>query len=255
MANKRQHTEIVSGRTRFGDIVAEFWMPVKASGEAVILCDGCPTVPSKHALGEFLARKGYWVFHPRYRGTWESGGEFLKYSPHEDLLLVAEGLQRPFKEMWSGVSYMLDIRHITVVGASFGGAAAVLASFDDRIDKVVALAPLIDWRREKGGESFDEFLRQIKEGFVGAYRAPEKNYRKLKSGKFFNPIRHAGKANKQKLFLIHAKDDDVIPIQPLQKFSKKAGIKPLILSKGGHLSASAIIQPSLWKKIAAFLKK
>lgn len=253
--NRRQKTIIVSGRTRFGDIVAEFWMPHKASGRAIILCDGCPTVPSKHTVGEFFARKGYWVFHPRYRGTWESGGEFLKHSPHEDLLLVAQGLGRPFKELWSEMSYILDIRHITVVGASFGGAAAILASLDERVDKAVALAPLIDWKRERGGESFEEFLRQITEGFAGAYRAPTKNYKKLKSGKFFNPIHHSEVVSKEKLFLIHAKDDDVIPIHPLKKFSKKSGIKPHILSKGGHLSSSMLMKPAVWKKVAAFLKK
>ena len=255
MAKKRQHSEIVSGRTRFGDIVAEFWMPRRPSGRAVILCDGCPTVPSKHALGGFLARKGFWVFHPRYRGTWESGGEFLQYSPAEDVLLVAEGLKGSFKEMWSGVRYVLDIRSVIVVGASFGGTAAVLASQDDRIAKAVALAPVIDWRREKGGESFEEFLRQITEGFGGAYRAPKKNYLKLKRTKFYSPVHAKGAISSKKLLLIHAKDDDVVPVLPLKNFSKKHGMRPIILPTGGHLSASALMQPKIWKKINNFLKK
>ena len=255
MANKRQHTGIVSGRTRFGDIVAEFWMPRRPSGRAVILCDGCPTVPSKHVLGEFLARKGYWVFHPRYRGTWESGGEFLKYSPVEDVLLVAEGLKGSFKEMWSGVRYVLDIRSVIVIGASFGGTAAVLASQDDRIAKAVALAPVIDWRREKGGESFEEFLRQITEGFGGVYRAPKKNYLKLKRTAFYSPVHSRGATSPTKLLLIHAKDDDVVPVLPLKKFSQKYRMRPIILSSGGHLSSSALMQPKIWKRVNNFLKK
>ena len=70
---------IISGRTRFAnDIVAEFWMPKKVSFRAVIICDGAPSVPSKSTLAGFFARKGYWVFHMRYRGTWESSGEFFR---------------------------------------------------------------------------------------------------------------------------------------------------------------------------------
>lgn len=248
-------TNIISGRTRFGDIVAEFWVPRKPSYRAIILCDGCPSVPSKHKVGEFFARKGYWVFHMRYRGSWESGGEFLKYSPDEDVLLVAKGLNRGFAEMWSGMKYYLDISDITVIGASFGGAAALLSSLDPIIDRAIALAPVIDIRHEKGGESYAEFMRQIEEGFDGAYRAPKKNFAKLKSGKFYNPIAHAKTFDAKKLFIAHALDDMVIPVKPLRKFAKLTKTKPYIIKNGGHFSASAIMKPEIWKKAKVFLKK
>src|SRR5438309_797536 len=81
MANIR-HTY----RTRIKkDIVTEFLPSVKKSDKAIILCSGMPTMPSKKRLMNFLADQGYWVFFPRYRGTWESGGEFLKASPAKDI--------------------------------------------------------------------------------------------------------------------------------------------------------------------------
>jgi hypothetical protein len=73
-------------RTRFRQqIVAEF-LPPKRQGRkqrVIILCDGMPSIPRKQLLSEFLAVKGFWVIYPRYRGTWESDGQFLERSPHE----------------------------------------------------------------------------------------------------------------------------------------------------------------------------
>ena len=51
-----------------------------------------PSIPSKQPLSDFLAAKGFWVIYPRYRGAWESGGEFLAKSPHEDILDVLDEL-------------------------------------------------------------------------------------------------------------------------------------------------------------------
>lgn len=249
---------IQSGRTMFArQIVAEFWMPRKASGRAVILCDGCPSVPSKKRLGEFLARKGYWVFHLRYRGSWESGGEFLKFSPHEDVLLVADSLNRGFTEMWSKVDYFLDISDITVIGASFGGAAALLSSIDPRIARAVALAPLTDLRYQKGGEPFSEFLRQIGEGFGCAYRAPKKSFLKLRAGKFYNPITRASEFDGGKVFIMHAVDDRVIPVAASRVFARRIALpkKNLRITKiGGHFSANIILAPEVWKQVSLFLK-
>jgi hypothetical protein len=44
-----------------------------------------PSIPTKQPLVEFLSKKGYWVFYPRWRGAWESGGQFLQRSPHEEM--------------------------------------------------------------------------------------------------------------------------------------------------------------------------
>ena len=82
-------------RTRFKkEIVAEFLPPVRAGKRqrVIILCDGMPSIPRKQPLVEFLAAKGFWVVYPRYRGAWESGGEFLRRSPHEDILDVVNEL-------------------------------------------------------------------------------------------------------------------------------------------------------------------
>ena len=65
-------------RARFKrDIVTEFLPPARSGKiqKAIVLCDGMPSIPRKQPLAEFLSEKGYWVFYPRYRGAWESGGD------------------------------------------------------------------------------------------------------------------------------------------------------------------------------------
>ncbi|HEV2174645.1 MAG TPA: hypothetical protein VGR71_13805, partial [Nitrospira sp.] len=70
-------------RTRFkNEILAEFLPPSRTGKKQklIILCDGMPSIPRKQSLSKFLASKGFWVIYPRYRGAWESGGEFLRKS-------------------------------------------------------------------------------------------------------------------------------------------------------------------------------
>jgi dipeptidyl aminopeptidase/acylaminoacyl peptidase len=247
---------IISGRTRFGnDIVAEFWMPQKPSRRAIILCDGCPSLPSRHRVGEFFARKGYWVFHPRYRGAWESGGVFLKNSPHEDVLIVAHALNEGFLDIVSRKTYFLDVTTIMVLGASFGGAAAILALTDPVITAAVALSPVIDWRRSGKSEPFDHFVRLITEGFGGAYRADKGAWEKLQSGAFYNPMHAAAHVDSSRLCIIHAVDDDVVPITPLRSFAKKTHCVPHILPEGGHFSVRSVSDREKWRIVGPFLKQ
>lgn len=246
---------IYSGRTRFaGGIVSEFWMPKKPSCKAVILMDGCPSVPSKKRLGEFFARKGYWVFHPRYRGSWESEGEFLAESPEEDVLLVAEGMNAGFLNIYDGIEYLLDISEIVVIGASFGGSAAMLSLKYPIITKAIALAPVIDWKARSEAEPFDYFVYMMQEGFGGAYRTEKNAWKRLQSGKFFSPKHDAAQIDSSRLLVLHALDDKVVPVAPLRAFAEKKKIKPRYVKKGGHLSVSAVMQKETWVNVSAFLK-
>lgn len=244
-----------SGRTIFaGDIVAEYWMPKKASGRAVIICDGAPSVPSKKKLAEFFARKGYWVFHMRYRGTWESRGEFLKKSPVRDVEDVVTGLPLGFTDVYTGTTYYLDIREVVLVGASFAGPAVILGSRMPEVTKSIAIAPVVDFRVETKEEPFAVFVHQLTNGFPGAYRTEKKNFKKLLTKQFYSPVDLAHLIDGKKLFLIHACDDPSVSYKPTKALAKKTHATYVEYKKGGHLSSSLVMDKVLWRRIEAFLK-
>src|SRR6185312_10653699 len=136
-------------RTRFKqEIVAEFLPPARSRGKqrVILLCDGMPSIPRKQQTVEFLSQSGFWVFYPRWRGAWESGGQFLKISPAQDLTDILDELPRSFRETAFGRRFKVAPDEVFVIGGSFGGAAALLASLDARVTRVVANCPVVDWK-------------------------------------------------------------------------------------------------------------
>jgi pimeloyl-ACP methyl ester carboxylesterase len=128
------------------------------------------------------------VFYPRYRGAWESGGEFLARSPHLDILEVIGGLATEFRELAFGRRFRLAVEEVFVIGGSFGGAAAILCSLDDRVKKVVANCPVVDWailgREQKKETSNPSYAAYIRAAFGEGYRLSDKNWKKLLGGSF-----------------------------------------------------------------------
>ena len=234
----------MSFRTRFAkDIVTEFLPPSDhRSRRVVIFCGGMPGVPCKDDLMEFWARNGYWTFFPRYRGTWESGGKFLKKSPHEDLLDVIDGLAGGFKEAWTQDPIHFNPSQIFLIGSSFGGAAVLLAARDERVQKVVALSPVVDWSIPSKEEPLGEMPGILNRAFGEAYRFDRKDWDKLGKGDFYNPLHEADKIPGKKAWIIHAKDDEVVPYEPSVELAKATGAKLTLLKKGGHLSSSLLLK-------------
>lgn len=241
-------------RTTFkNQIVTEFLSPKKPSTKAIIICDGLPSLPHKRRLIEFLSKKGFWVFHIRYRGTWESGGEFLVHEPEQDVRDIIDELPKGFVSIWDKQEFCLSPTEIYVLGSSFGGCTALMASRDPRIKKVIACAPVVDWTQE-GPEESHAFLKDvIRESYGGAYRFSDANWNKLISGFFFNPVNHLSDFDPAKILIIHAQDDMVVEYAPVADFAKKAGISLITQKKGGHLSSSIVMKWGMWRKLRKFL--
>jgi pimeloyl-ACP methyl ester carboxylesterase len=247
-------------RTRFArDIVAEFLPPARRrkSDRVIILCDGMPSMPRKQGLCEWLSRKGLWVFYPRYRGAWESGGQFLARSPHEDILDVIGGLTEPITETTFGQKFSLDPQEIFVIGGSFGGAAAILCALDDQVKRVVANCPVVDWSILRGSEkaetSNSSYAAYICEAFGNGYRLTERNWKKLHSGTFYNPVQHAREVDGSKILMFHAKDDPYVPWRSVERFARMTGARLKVFSRGGHLRTESVVL-KYWRNIEKFFR-
>ncbi len=237
-----------------GEIVAEFMAPRRKSRQVVILASGVPGTPSRPDLLEFFGRKGFWVFSPRYRGTWESRGKFLRISPHRDILDVIGELPKGFQDILSGRHYRVKPKAIYLVASSFGGAAALLAARDPRITKVVALSPVVDYRVRSKAESFPKLWRLVRTGFGGAYRFSVRDWKKLKSGTFFNPMARAHEIDGRKVFIIHSRDDDVVDWRSVARFAEVTGSTLWLLKRGGHFGRGQVMQPRFWRRVERFLR-
>jgi esterase/lipase len=244
-------------RTRFAkDIVCEFLPPNKRGkyDRVIILCSGMPGIPDKQELMEFLARKGFWTFFPRYRGTWESDGQFLKASPDKDINDVVLGLSKKVRNIWDNKNYLLKPKEIYIIGASFGGTAAVLCSLNPKVTKAIAIAPVVDWRKDSKIEPLPLLEKLTRSMYGQAYRFNHRDWQKLEHGNFYNPVTQQAKIKNKKLLIIHAKDDKLALYQPCAKFAKETGTTIITLKTGGHLSTSIIALPRHWKIIQKFLK-
>ena len=116
-------------RTRFKkEIVAEFLPPAHpARTKSSSFCAmACLRFLASNRWWDFSAGKGFWIIYPRYRGAWESGGEFLEKSPHRDILDILDELPTELEEIAFGRRFRLAPDQVFVIGGSFGGAAAIL---------------------------------------------------------------------------------------------------------------------------------
>ncbi|TGM61662.1 alpha/beta hydrolase family protein [Leptospira adleri] len=247
-------------RTRFKkEIVAEFLPPKRKTKiqRLILLCDGMPSIPKKQDLMEFLASKGYWVIYPRYRGAWESDGEFLKKSPHLDIKDIIDEISIGNKIRENSFYKTFDLKpeEIFVIGGSFGGATAILSSLDSRIKKVIANCPVVDWKILKEEQSAEtanpNYVSFLKETFGNAYRLPEKNWKKLYDGKFFNPAFYADELDPNKIRMFHAADDPYVSANVVKDFADRTKIELKLLKRGGHLSTDRTVR-KYWDEIHRF---
>ncbi len=124
--------------------------------------------------------------------------------------------------------------------------------------RVIANCPVVDWsilrsalRAETTNQSYVAYLQ---EAFGQGYRLTEKNWNKLHTGTFFNPIHHVGEINASKVLMFHAKDDPSVPWRSVDRFAKKTGVKLKLLTRGGHLSTEYVVQ-KYWPEIKEFFER
>ena len=179
-----------------------------------------------------------------------------KLSPNTYYLLpIIINLDSQLVERQLNKKYKINSPDVYLFGSSFGGPAAILASKDKRVKKAMIFSPVIDWKVESKIEPIDWMGKFTREAFGNGYRFSSKDWNKLKSGKFYNPISEVDSIDGKKLFIIHAKDDDIVYSKPSEDFAEKTGCRFILLKKGGHLPSSLFISPRFWKEARNFFKE
>ena len=234
------------------DILCEFLPPNKPSNKVIVFAVGMPGMPSSGRLFS-VAKQGFWGFLPRYRGSWESAGEFLKEEPTKDIQDIIESLDKPFTSVWGGEEYVIEHPEIYIIGTSFGGPAALLLSKHPKVKKVICISPVVDWLQESEDEPLAWLGDVTLKSFGEAYRYTKKNWMKLLDGTFYNPAGQLEKVDGNKVMIIHAKDDTIVLPGPVEEFAKKIGANLIMKKKGGHLGSKILSSWWMMRKIKKFM--
>lgn len=236
------------------EIVCEYILPEKKTHKVIILAPGAPGYPAKEKLLVFLANRGFAVFLPRYRGSFESGGEFLKYEPTKDITDVIDSLETGWHDAWDNTKHLIKNPEVYLIGGSFGGSAVLLASNHPKVKKVIATAAVCDWRVDSEIEPMDKLLTFIRRGFGVGYRFSDKNWERLVTGKIYNPINKVQQMNGKKILMIHGTLDPIVPFHTAEIFAKISGAKLVAIRTKDHLGLSKIMRPNIWKHVEKYLK-
>jgi len=232
-------------RVKVDEMVLEYMNPT--ASRAIIILDGIPSVPRGERLMNIFASQGYCSFFPRYAGTWESEGEFLAKNP----VIEIESL---IKKIISGITLGESVffsKNIAVLGSSFGGAIALSLFQLPEIKKVIALSPVIDFKKVTGIETLSPFLKNF---YPGAYRYSVCNWKKLINGELISPKKNLERIRNPERYLIlgGAKDEEINKDELIQ-IDKKFNIPVRTYDNLGHLSLSKI-QGKILDDILDFLK-
>jgi pimeloyl-ACP methyl ester carboxylesterase len=169
--------------------------------------------------------------------------------------LEDDDLPKEIEEIAFGRRFRLSPNQIFVIGGSFGGAAAILASLDPRVKRVIANCPAVDWkildRSEKVETSKEGYAEYIREAFGNGYRLSDANWEKLRSGTFYNPWHHRTEITASKVMIFHAKDDPYVPYQGSKQFAEFTGVTLKSPQRGGHVSTEYIVR-RYWTQIKKF---
>jgi esterase/lipase len=245
-------------RAKYKGILTEFaFLEGAKPTHAVIMCEGLPVVPKRQEAIEFLAKRGYFVFYPRYRGTWESDGEFLNQNPVEDIGLLVELINSgEITELYNNKTFTFDIKKISVIGTSFGGSIALEAAGIENVNKVVALSPVVDYKKfntlypEEDLKHTGEFMDKA---FSNGYRFSKENWQKMLDGLVIDPSLVMTDKNTKKIMVLQCEDDASVNYIPVAEFVKKYNLAYKQLATGGHFSFSKINVQN-WELILDWLK-
>lgn len=132
----------------------------------VIMLHGFPGYEKNLDMAQAIRRAGFNVLFFHYRGAWGSEGDFSMTNVIEDAASASEFV----RSTDSTAKYRIDPKHITFIGHSMGGFAALAAGAQDKnVGCVAVLSPAdygIRGTMFDGAGGDDEGAEQARAGFA-----------------------------------------------------------------------------------------
>ncbi|MEI6732247.1 MAG: prolyl oligopeptidase family serine peptidase, partial [archaeon] len=215
-------------KLRFGDIIAESYYPKEGNnGKFIVFCPGLPGRSNYEDIAKIYVERGCVFIHVKYQGSWESYGRFTMPSCRKTIISFVEGLMKGEIKDIFGSSFDMVPKELFLLGHSFGGSIVLSAGADLKLDGIIALSPVIDYRKQAKDpiieeEDLTELFDFIKFGFENIYRGIDKSEWEnfCKTGENLNPSDYTDKLKTKRILLVHGIKDDSVSYIKTKNFSK-----------------------------------
>lgn len=258
--------ELHKHRMKFGKVIVDvFWKKGTSPGMAVALGYGLLSSPERKdsATVQRLVKNDFMVWVPHFEGTFASDGICTFDNAADTFLEVIKGIRKgKGTEMWEGKEIAWNVPDIVLAGASFGGAAALVAGArSEYVNKIVALAAPSDYRQLAKEFDFMDYYKIWKRGWKNVWRI--ENYadwkRAAKGDIDLNAIDYAEKLKDKHTLLIHHKEDPVVNLKhsiSLQTKieSGKGNHRLVIINARGHFGIDGMAEEGIFEEFMKWLK-
>lgn len=241
----------------FGGMFFEFILQNRKADAMIIL----PDFPSKNSYNRMIDLfydRGYHVFVPRFKGSYQSNGKFLAKNPVDDIVSFVEDLDKgEIKSLLDMKKQVFKINKKMLLAGGLSGTIALGAAAKSNLfSHIILVSPIWDAAKHNadGNESDLKNLGEyVRRAYKNCYRYIFKDLVK-KLGKFeeLKPEFYIKKLNAPVL-VMHDPNDKAVSLRHTQE------TLPL-LKKGnylehhlGHEMTDSMLH-AFWKEIDKFIK-
>jgi pimeloyl-ACP methyl ester carboxylesterase len=244
-------------KSYYGDTFFEFILQPKAA-DAIVLLPGFPSKNFNDDILYFFNEKGYHVFFPRYKGSYQSNGKFLKTNIVTDLASFTKQLNKgKATNLWDNKLIKFKIKEKILLGGSFSGAIACgLAANTKEFSKIILSAPVWDFskhNKDGGEQELHNLTNFVKKAYKNLYRFEfEDIQRELIKVKELDPKNYAYKLN-MPILIFHDSHDETVSIEHTRAMVKRLKGAKLIEHSLGH-GLSLDLMTKFYKDISKFIR-
>ncbi len=244
-------------RGYYGGLFFEFILQDRKADAMIILPD-FPCRNSYNRIINLFYGKGYHVFVPRYRGSYQSSGKFLLKNIVDDIIFFVKNLEKgEVKSLSDMKKYNFRLNKKILMANGFGGAIACGAAAKYPIfSHLMLISPIWDFsshNKDGDEEDLQKLSNYVKRAYRNCYRYDfDSIVKKITRIKEVNPSYYLPKLELPVL-IMHDPNDKRVSFRNTKEkiFSIKRAT--LIEHYLGH-DVSDSLMNAFWKDIDKFIK-
>jgi len=242
----------------YGGIFFEFMLQDHVT-DAVIILPNFPGRNDYNPLISLFYDRGYHVFVPRYRGSYQSKGLFLSKNPVDDFILFSKNLDKgKVKSLWDMKTLSFKVHKKILVATNFSGAIACgLAAKHTGFSHLILASPIWDYSKhnDKGDE---QDLRRMGEFAKRAYENVFRiSFKDLidKLGKFreLSPEYYLSALINFPILIFHDPNDGFVSFRHTKEMLGKLNKATYIEHYLGHGLSDSLLN-AYWREVDKFIK-